>query len=86
MYVTGPYEFIRFGAMDATEPYEFIGFGAMYVTGPHEFIGFGAIGVTRPAHAGKVPVKPSFGRPGALVYPGPGHFAGGDSLRRVITY
>ncbi len=26
---TKPYEFMRFGAMDATKPYEFIGFGAM---------------------------------------------------------
>ncbi len=29
MEVTKPYEFIRFGAMDATKPYEFIGFWAM---------------------------------------------------------
>ncbi len=28
MYVTKPYEFIRFGAMDVTKPYKFIGFGA----------------------------------------------------------
>ncbi len=33
MYVTKPYEFIGFGAMDATKPYKFIGFGAMEVTG-----------------------------------------------------
>ncbi len=28
-YVTKPYEFIWFGAMDVTKPYEFIGLGAM---------------------------------------------------------
>ncbi len=36
------YEFIGFGAMDATKPYEFIGFGALDVTKPYEFIGFRA--------------------------------------------
>ncbi len=36
MYVTKPYKFIRFGAMDATKPYEFIGCGAMDVTKPYE--------------------------------------------------
>ncbi len=39
MDVTKPYEFIRFGAMEATKPYEFIRFGAMDVTKPSEFIG-----------------------------------------------
>ncbi len=39
MYVTKPYQFIGFGAMDVTKPYEFIGFGAMDVTKPYEFIG-----------------------------------------------
>ncbi len=43
MYVTKPYEFIRFGAMYVTKTYEFMGFGAMYVTKPYEFIGFGAM-------------------------------------------
>ncbi len=42
MYVTKPYKFIGFGAMDVTNPREFIGFGAMDVTKPYEFIGFGA--------------------------------------------
>ena len=28
MYVTKPYEFIRFGATDVTKPYNFIGFGS----------------------------------------------------------
>ncbi len=42
MYVTKPYEFIRFGAMDGTKPYEFIGFGAMYVTKPYGFMGLRA--------------------------------------------
>ena len=39
MYVTKPYEFIGFGAMDVTKPYEFIGFGAMDVTKPYESLG-----------------------------------------------
>ena len=34
MYVTKPYKFIGFGAMDVTKPFEFIGFGAMDVTKP----------------------------------------------------
>ena len=41
-----PYEFVRFGAMEATKPYEFIGFGTMDATKPYEFIGFGAMNVT----------------------------------------
>ena len=48
MYVTKPYEFIRFGVMDVTKPYEFIGFGAMDVTKPYEFIRFGAMDATKP--------------------------------------
>jgi hypothetical protein len=37
-YVTKPYKFIGFGAMDVTKPYKFIGFGAMDVTKPYKFI------------------------------------------------
>ena len=42
MYVTKPYKFIWFGALDVTKPYKFIGFGAMDVTKPYKFVGFGA--------------------------------------------
>ncbi len=45
---TKPYEFIRFGAIDAAKPYEFIGFGAMDVAKPYKFVRFGAIDVAKP--------------------------------------
>ncbi len=42
------FEFIWFGAMDATKPHEFIRFGAMDVTNSYEFIGLGAADVPKP--------------------------------------
>jgi hypothetical protein len=44
--VRNPYEFIGFGAMDATKTYDFIGFGAMDATKTYEFIRFGAMVVS----------------------------------------
>jgi hypothetical protein len=41
------YEFMRFGAMDATETHEFRGLGATDVTKPYGFILFGAMNVTK---------------------------------------
>ncbi len=46
-WVTKPYKFIGFGAMEVTKLYKFIGFGAMEVTKPYKFIGCGAMEATR---------------------------------------
>ena len=49
MYVTKPYKFIRFGAMDVTKPYKFIGFET---NGCHQTLsnlkGLGPVDVTKP--------------------------------------
>ncbi len=46
MYVTKPYKFTGFGAMDVTKPCKFTEFGAMDVTKPYKFTGFGAMDVS----------------------------------------